>query len=555
MRIARLHKWIGVTAAVVTSAAGLVLPQQASAAGENWLGTWANRIAIAVDSSKIDQNLTDFPVMIHISASSGANRADLTSVFANLGSDANRAKIAVTTSDGLSQCYVEIAAWNTADKEAVLWVKVPLMASGSDTVLYLYYDSTQANNSSYVGDVGSTAGKAVWDVNYVGVYHVPSNALNRVVGEFRDSTSKGHSGTGGSANISIVRDAVFGKVISLDGVNDYISIPDTPDFSQPTTGYLTVEHLMSPGVDNVNDSHADSWDYMGKGQIYQSQYEYDFCLRSDQPYADEEAFYNYNLAGGVGSGGGAFLSWIKDDWIYGVGRLDLTTVHVYCMYPAHGNAVDEGSQLYSVYGVTPRDGSSPFNIGGMIGSIWFKGRMGEIRISNSYRSNAWLKATYYAESDGLLTYGVTLPPVSLSITTSALANGTVGVAYSQTLTATGGTTPYTWSIASGTLPAGLSLSSSGLISGTPTTAGGPTSVTFRVTDSASATATKAMSIAVVASAAWDVNQDGVVSVLDMISVGQHWGETGSPGWIRQDVNGDGAVNVLDQTLIGQHWSP
>jgi len=57
-----------------------------------------------------------------------------------------------------------------------------------------------------------------------------------------------------------------------------------------------------------------------------------------------------------------------------------------------------------------------------------------------------------------------------TITTSSLLNGTVGVTYNQTLSATG-TTPITWSIASGNLPTGLSLSESGIISGTPTVAG------------------------------------------------------------------------------------
>ena len=89
---------------------------------------------------------------------------------------------------------------------------------------------------------------------------------------------------------------------------------------------------------------------------------------------------------------------------------------------------------------------------------------------------------------------INTPP---SITTSSLTNGTVGTAYSQTLTATGGTTPYTWTIASGTLPAGLTLSSNGVISGTPTTAGGPTSVTFKVTDANSLTATQSLSITII----------------------------------------------------------
>jgi hypothetical protein len=57
-----------------------------------------------------------------------------------------------------------------------------------------------------------------------------------------------------------------------------------------------------------------------------------------------------------------------------------------------------------------------------------------------------------------------------TITTTALPNGTVGAAYSQTLTATG-TAPITWTRDSGTLPAGLTLSSAGVISGTPAAAG------------------------------------------------------------------------------------
>jgi hypothetical protein len=53
---------------------------------------------------------------------------------------------------------------------------------------------------------------------------------------------------------------------------------------------------------------------------------------------------------------------------------------------------------------------------------------------------------------------------------------------------------------------------------------------------------------------WDVNSDAAVNVLDIIMVGQHWGEVGTAGWIREDVNKDGTVDVLDVTLIGQHWT-
>src|SRR5207253_6601019 len=43
------------------------------------------------------------------------------------------------------------------------------------------------------------------------------------------------------------------------------------------------------------------------------------------------------------------------------------------------------------------------------------------------------------------------PPLSITAS-SPLPNGTVGVSYTQTLTATGGTLPYTWSVTSASLP-------------------------------------------------------------------------------------------------------
>lgn len=72
-------------------------------------------------------------------------------------------------------------------------------------------------------------------------------------------------------------------------------------------------------------------------------------------------------------------------------------------------------------------------------------------------------------------------PITLS--PSTLPNGTLGAAYSQTITASGGTAPYSFTLVSGSLPPGLSLSTSGALTGTPTSAGSFT-FTVRATDSA-----------------------------------------------------------------------
>jgi hypothetical protein len=79
----------------------------------------------------------------------------------------------------------------------------------------------------------------------------------------------------------------------------------------------------------------------------------------------------------------------------------------------------------------------------------------------------------------------TVTPVCpvITVTPTTLANGLVGMAYSQTLNASGGTAPYTWTTPSGTWPAGLTLSGGGVLSGTPTASNGAgVNVTVRATD-------------------------------------------------------------------------
>ena len=93
---------------------------------------------------------------------------------------------------------------------------------------------------------------------------------------------------------------------------------------------------------------------------------------------------------------------------------------------------------------------------------------------------------------------LTVQPPPLVITTASLTNGALNTAYAASLAASGGITPYSWSIAAGSLPAGLTLNAaSGAINGTPTAAG-LFNFTVRASDASSPvqTVTKALSITV-----------------------------------------------------------
>jgi hypothetical protein len=108
-------------------------------------------------------------------------------------------------------------------------------------------------------------------------------------------------------------------------------------------------------------------------------------------------------------------------------------------------------------------------------------------------STATITATSVFDTTKTTTLTVNLvPPPSVTIT--SLTAGTVGTAYSATLTATNGVAPYTWSVTVGTLPAGLTLAAgTGAITGTPT-AYGTSGFTVQVKDADNFTATAAVSI-------------------------------------------------------------
>lgn len=86
------------------------------------------------------------------------------------------------------------------------------------------------------------------------------------------------------------------------------------------------------------------------------------------------------------------------------------------------------------------------------------------------------------------TFYSTISPAPLAVVTRSLPEGFAGTGYSAQLQQSGGIGPFTWTLASGTLPAGLSLSADGAIAGTPSASVSATPLTFKVTDGKSNTA-------------------------------------------------------------------
>ena len=105
----------------------------------------------------------------------------------------------------------------------------------------------------------------------------------------------------------------------------------------------------------------------------------------------------------------------------------------------------------------------------------------------SVNTTAAVTATSVADTTKSATASVTVtaaPPRPVSITTTSLLGATAGTAYSNTLTATGGKAPYSWTLSSGSLPVGFTVQSAGTLTGT-TNQTGQFNITVQVSDSSS----------------------------------------------------------------------
>ena len=179
-----------------------------------WNSNWINRKLITINSSQVDDDLTNFPILINITDT------DLRDNAQNDGDD-----IAfVLYSDNTTHLNHEIEFYNGTTGELYAWVNITSLSSSEDTKIWMYYNNNGCSSQQNIS--------GVWDSNHLVVHH-----LNETFGTHYDSTSNGNNGTWNDVDGQGSQDATgsIDGANNFDGNDDYVSLDNQITFTNGNT--------------------------------------------------------------------------------------------------------------------------------------------------------------------------------------------------------------------------------------------------------------------------------------------------------------------------------
>jgi len=347
---------------------------------EGWVPGYTKRIKLTVDNTKIDADLTNFPVTVFLTPAQGEE------VFSELDADADYMKVAFAASDGTNQLYAEKELFDVSESNAIYHVSKAgwTISDSGDTDFYMYYYNDASDNTNYIGAINTTAGATVWDSNFKAVYHMADGTTSTTL----DSTSNNNDATKDVANEPVEVEGKVGQAQDFDGTDDHLDASDNAGWD--TGSYLTLEAIFKPSAQNQSQ----------KALIVHDESDYKYLLYLTGNSGDF-TFYVRTATGLSGAAVGHADGYFADGtyrYMAGVYDKTLGSNRVVLYQNGTSVAVDNG------YNEDITAGDEGLNIGRW-GDKIFDGIEDEIRLSSSARSAAWLKATYNSLWDALLSYG------------------------------------------------------------------------------------------------------------------------------------------------------
>jgi len=327
-----------------------------------WLSGWQYRKKLTIDKTKVDADLTDFPVLVKLT-SSNFN-------FSRARSDGY--DIRFTSSDGTTLLKYERERHDSSNQVAEYHVKIPFVSSSSNTDFYIYYGNPSASDGADPTNV--------WDSNFKGVWHLKDYTTSQV----NDSTINANNGTKTASNEPLEVDAKIGKGQQFDGINDMINCGSNSVLMPQA---ITLSLWFKPN-------------YIGtptKGLLH---------ICPDDGSAGAAIMYDSDVAGII-----KFFVKLGGSWYNASSTIYMSVgnwYHIVCTFgDGYQKLYINGSINVSISrSGTINYGTSPYcKIGRGNSTEWSYGVIDEVSISNVVRSAAWIKASYNSGNDTLLSYG------------------------------------------------------------------------------------------------------------------------------------------------------
>jgi len=283
--------------------------------------------------------------------------------------------------------------YNSAIPTAVLHTKVPTYSASANTELILSYDSTQVDNTDYVGETGSAPAKSVWDSNFLGVWHMaqdPSGGAGCIL----DSTGNANHGTPTGLVAGDLMDGLVNKSLNF-ALGKYINCGNAASLNNIQTyecGFYNISGtnggyggLISKYLDNANriglyvsPDKNDPVAYLGTN-IYLTAPSVSYSNVTDWHFV---TFTNSGI--------------VQQCYIDGIASG--VAGAVVCNPSATNNGtVYLGAYRYST-GLYP-----------------MAGRLSEVRLSSSQRSPDWIKLTNLSLTNQLITFSAYSSPTGVLI--------------------------------------------------------------------------------------------------------------------------------------------
>ena len=344
---------------------------EGEAAVENWLTGWDYRVKVTVLASKVDADLTDFPVYVDLS--------ELPEGFHTHVNQTDARDIRVTTDDGETEVPREVVFYTAASDTGELHFKGDIDGD-TDTDFYIYYGNSSATEPA----VDSTYGRnATWE-GYQQVCHL-NEAVNNNNDGYVDSSGNGLHLKGNNMEIAASAGQLAGNSQNFDGSNDYLTDDTTSVTSSNASGTVqfwyknsttTAKGILTYGaLGTTSQIHLVRFNQGGSGTT-------EFLLKGSSDYfRGTGATYTdgnwHQLVMTGGSGGNA----VYQDG----GGLSLT-------YTAGSSSTENWwSSLTSQTGLS-------FAVGRIGTNTYLACGLDEIRVRNSKLTSTWVSTEYNNQS-------------------------------------------------------------------------------------------------------------------------------------------------------------